>query len=102
SRQYPLLILAFVVGMVIMALLAALLTNIQARKNEAAEYPLHIVEIAEDEIDPAVWGQNFPRHYDAFMRTEDSTIDTPYGGSIPYSKLERYPEMIRIWAGYAF
>jgi nitrite reductase (cytochrome c-552) len=55
-----------------------------------------------DELDPAVWGQNFPRQYDAFMRTQDDTISTPYGGSVPYSKLERYPAMVRIWAGYAF
>lgn len=102
SKQLPTLILAFVVGMLIMALLAALLTNIQQRKSEALEYPLRVVTLAEDEIDPAIWGQNFPRHYDAFMRTQDDTIETPYGGSIPYSKLERYPDMIRLWAGYAF
>jgi nitrite reductase (cytochrome c-552) len=36
------------------------------------------------------------------MRTQDDTISTPYGGSVPYSKLERYPAMVRIWAGYAF
>jgi nitrite reductase (cytochrome c-552) len=34
--------------------------------------------------------------------TQDDTIETPYGGSVPYSKLERYPAMVRLWAGYAF
>jgi nitrite reductase (cytochrome c-552) len=29
-------------------------------------------------------------------------VETPYGGSVVYSKLERYPAMTRIWAGYAF
>ncbi|MCL4868312.1 MAG: ammonia-forming cytochrome c nitrite reductase subunit c552 [Anaerolineae bacterium] len=96
------LILAFIGGLIVMALLAALLTNIQQRKSEALEYPLRVVAIDENELDPAIWGQNFPRHYDAFMRTQDDTIETPYGGSIPYSKLERYPAMIRLWAGYAF
>jgi nitrite reductase (cytochrome c-552) len=96
------LLAAFVGGLVIMGLIAALLVNITTRKAEAEEYPLKVVELAEGEIDPSVWGLNFPRHYDSFMKTQDSTISTPYGGSVPYSKLERYPAMVRIWAGYAF
>lgn len=43
-----------------MAGLAALLTNIQQRKAETVEFPLQVVQIAPDELDPAVWGQNFP------------------------------------------
>lgn len=95
------LIAAFIGGMLIMAGLAALLTNIQQRKNEAAEYPA-IIPIADGELDPAVWGLNYPRQYDSFMRTQDDTFSTPYGGSVVYSKLERYPAMTRLWAGYAF
>ncbi|HSM57231.1 MAG TPA: ammonia-forming cytochrome c nitrite reductase subunit c552 [Candidatus Sulfomarinibacteraceae bacterium] len=102
-RNRPLLLIAaFVAGMLIMAGLAALLINIQQRKAEAVEFPLRVVEVAPDELDPAVWGQNFPRQYDTFMMTQDDTIETPYGGSVPYSKLERYPAMVRLWAGYAF
>jgi nitrite reductase (cytochrome c-552) len=96
------LIAAFIGGALIMGAVALLLVNITNRKAEGEQYPLKVVEIAPDEIDPAVWGQNFPRHYDSFMKTQDSTISTPYGGSVPYSKLERYPAMVRIWAGYAF
>ncbi|MCB8917052.1 MAG: ammonia-forming cytochrome c nitrite reductase subunit c552 [Ardenticatenaceae bacterium] len=95
-------IAAFVVGIVVMAGLAALLTNIQQRKAETVEFPLQVVQIAPDELDPAVWGQNFPRQYDSFLRTQDDTISTAYGGSVPYSKLERFPAMVRLWAGYAF
>ncbi len=102
GRSLTLIGAAFVLGLVVMAGLAALLTNIQQRKAETVEYPLRVVNIDPDELDPAVWGQNFPRQYDAFLRTEDDTISTPYGGSVPYSKLEKYPAMVRIWAGYAF
>lgn len=103
NRSRPLgLIAAFVVGALIMAGLAALLSNINQRKAETLEYPLRVVQLAADELDPAVWGQNFPRQYDSFLRTKNDTIETPYGGSVPYSKLERYPAMVRIWAGYAF
>ena len=57
--------LAFFLGLVLMAALAFLLTNIQTRKDESVEYPLKTVAIANDELDPAVWGQNYPRQYDA-------------------------------------
>ncbi len=96
------LIAAFAGGLVIMGLIAALLVSITNRKAEGEQYPLHVVEIAEDELDPSVWGQNFPRHYDSFMKTQDSTISTPFGGSVPFDRLERFPAMVRIWAGYAF
>jgi nitrite reductase (cytochrome c-552) len=102
SRQWPLLVGAFLVGMLIMAGLAALLVNIQQRKAEAVEYPLRVVEIADDELDPAVWGQNFPRQYNTFVKTQEDGVETPFGGSKVYSKLERYPALVRIWAGYAF
>ncbi|HEX6384793.1 MAG TPA: ammonia-forming cytochrome c nitrite reductase subunit c552, partial [Anaerolineae bacterium] len=36
------------------------------------------------------------------MGTQDDSTETTYGGSVVYSKLERYPAMVRIWAGYAF
>ena len=101
-RPFLLMIIAIVIGFVVVIGLAALLTNIQQRKAEAVEYPLKVVEVSPDEIDPAVWGQNFPRQYDSFMRTQESDTETPYGGSVPYSKLERYPAMVRLWAGYAF
>lgn len=80
----------------------ALLINITDRQEEESAYPLRVVEIADGEIDPEVWGQNFPTQYSSFIRTRENTGQTPYGGSDPYSKLERYPAMVRLWAGYAF
>lgn len=95
------------VGLVALAAVAtivvvALLMNIQGKKAEATQYPLKVVEIAPDELDPAVWGQNFPTQYDSFMKTATNYGSTPFGGSEPYSKLEKYPAMTRLWAGYAF
>jgi nitrite reductase (cytochrome c-552) len=92
----------FAVAVILTAVVAAVLVNINSRKQEAAEFPLRVVEMAENELDPAVWGQNFPRQYDTFVRTQENLGQTPFGGSEPYSKLERFPAMIRLWAGYAF
>ena len=94
--------IVFVGAVVLNVGVLALLMNINQRQMEALQYPLRVVEIGEDEIDPAVWGQNFPMHYDRFMMTQTNYGEPPYGGSEPYSNLERYPAMVRLWAGYAF
>jgi nitrite reductase (cytochrome c-552) len=85
-----------------MAAIGALLINIDTRKEEAAEFPAKLVQIDQNELDPAVWGKNFPREYNSFMKTKDDTISTPFGGSVPFDKLTRYPALKRIWAGYPF
>ncbi len=101
-RRWLWIALAFFAGMLIMGAVAFLLTNIQTRKAEAVEFPLKTVQIAATELDPAVWGQNFPREYDTFKKTELDDTETPYGGSKPINKLEKYPILKRVWAGYAF
>jgi nitrite reductase (cytochrome c-552) len=101
-RNTLLLIAAFAIGAIAMAGLAALLVNIQEKKSEALQYPLHVVEIPEIELDSAIWGKNFPREYDSFQKTKDDTISTPFGGSTPFSKLQRNPNLVRLLAGNAF
>ena len=102
SRQTLIYMAVFAAAVALTVLVLALLLNIRDRKDEALLYPLKVVEVQAGEIDPEIWGQNFPRHYDRFKRTEENYGETPYGGSEPYSKLERYPAMVRLWAGYAF
>ncbi|HOK45363.1 MAG TPA: ammonia-forming cytochrome c nitrite reductase subunit c552, partial [Bryobacteraceae bacterium] len=80
---------------------AMLLMNISERKQEARERYVEVVRLTEDTVDPAVWGRNFPRQYDSFKRTAEMT-PTRFGGSEPYSRLDRDPRLKRIFAGYAF
>jgi nitrite reductase (cytochrome c-552) len=102
SRQALAYLLVFVIAVVLTIGVVALLMNIAERQREADQYPLRVVDIPAGEIDPEIWGQNFPLHYDRFMMTRLDYGETPYGGSVPYDKLERYPVMVRLWAGYAF
>ena len=50
----------FVVGAVAAVAITSLLVNIWERKHEASQYPFRVVEVAKDELDPAVWGKIFP------------------------------------------
>jgi nitrite reductase (cytochrome c-552) len=79
----------------------ALLMNINERKEEGKQHYLKIVDLNEDVIDPAVWGENFPREYDGYKRTAENT-SRRHGGSEAISKLEEDPRLIRIFAGYPF
>jgi nitrite reductase (cytochrome c-552) len=98
------------------AAVTALLVNIFERKQEALNPFFRVVEIDDNTADPAVWGKNFPLHYDAYRRTVDQER-TRYGGSealrhLPsnvdprsstaQSKLEEDPRLVTMWAGYAF
>ncbi|MGA8893665.1 MAG: ammonia-forming cytochrome c nitrite reductase subunit c552 [Anaeromyxobacteraceae bacterium] len=104
------LLVALVVG--VFALVAvgagALLANIAERKEAAKHQYVKVVEVTEDDTDPAKWGKNWPREYDGYMRTSEPT-STKYGGAAGASegqpapqKAERDPWLKRIFAGYLF
>jgi len=86
----------------------ALLVSIFERKQQAKVFFPQVVEIKDDESDPDVWGKNYPREYDAYMRTlETSDFDEyskygRYGGSEAFSKLDKHPNYRRLFAGYPF
>ena len=55
------------------ALVTGLLVNIYERKAEARRGPVRLVEVGEDDTDPAHWGINWPRQYDSYKRTAEAT-----------------------------
>ncbi len=113
SRMPVMLIL---IAGVVCFFLAGLLMNIFERKQEAKQPFFNVVELNDDIEDPAEWGKNFPLQYDDYKKTVDMER-TRYGGSeaVPReptaddprdvtsaSKLDKIPQLKRMWAGYAF
>jgi len=89
-------------------IIAGLLVNIFDRKQEAKNPFLKLVEVTDNDVDPAKWGTNWPRQYDGYQRTSEPTA-TKYGGggvgpegSLPPQKSERDPWLKRVFAGYLF
>lgn len=84
-------------------LVAGLLTSIFERKQEAKNPYVRLVEVSEETTDAAPWGMNWPREYDGYRRTSDTTR-TQFGGSeaLPEEKIERDPWLKRMFTGYAF
>lgn len=81
----------------------ALLINIYSHKQAARTPFVRLVEVTESTTDPEPWGTNWPRQYDSYLRTVDTT-ETEFGGSsaMPQQKLDEHPWLIRLYAGYAF
>lgn len=63
--------------------------------------PQLITPVTPLEPDPAKWAINFPRQYDTWLKTKEQS-PTTWGGSQPYSKLERDPRLKTLFAGYSF
>ncbi len=109
--------IALVLGVAFVTIgLAALLTNIFERKQEARDPFYRVVALTDSTTDPAEWAKNFPIQYDAYRRTVDQ-VRTRYGGSeamprtpsdadprtvVAQSRLEEDPRLREFWAGYAF
>jgi nitrite reductase (cytochrome c-552) len=103
ERRWPALVLVGAVSAIIVGGLAALLTSIFAHKQEAKNPYVRLVEVTEDTTDPAPWGMNWSRQYDAYKQTAEVS-QTRFGGSeaLPAEKIERDPWLKRMFAGYAF
>ena len=46
--------------------------------------------------------EDFPREYETWAMTEDTTFQSKYNGSQERDILEAYPDIVIIWAGYSF
>ena len=106
NRFGILLVGVVVVVAIATALVTALLVNISQRKHEAAKPYVRVVEVTEDTTDPAEWGKNWPKQYDGYLRTKETT-KTRFGGhggseALPTQKIEAYPWLKRMYLGYAF
>ena len=86
-------------------LVMALYASVSARKQEARQTTLRVVELTEQTVDPAEWGKNFPHQFDAYQRTAER-YGTKYGGAgsegLPKSRIQEDPRLVSIFDGYPF
>lgn len=53
-----------------------------------------VSEIPEWEPRNEVWGQNFPREYESYLQTSDTSFKSKHFGSKHIDYLAKYPEMV--------
>ena len=105
GKATPIVVAVMAVAVAVVAVFA-LLMNIAERKQEARNPYVRLVEVTEEDTDPAKWGANWPKQYELYQRTA-LTTRTRFGGhggseALPEAKIERDPWLKRMFLGYAF
>lgn len=92
----------FIGTIVVVFLLSMLVYSIMDRKAEGRFAYKPKVELQGIEPRDSLWGMNYPRQYQSYQKTQDTSFKSMYNTSGFRDALEENPEMIILWAGYAF
>lgn len=94
--------LIFLSTVIVVFLLGLLASSIIERRAEAVFAYTPQVNFGPHEPRNEVWGQNFPRQYQSYIQTSDTTFRSKHGGSATIDMLEDDPKLVVLWAGYPF
>ncbi len=86
----------------VVVLLGLLATTFMERRWEAQRPPLVLIPITKSASDSAVWGRNYPREYETYLKTRITDTKTKFGGAYPRDYLEEDPLQVILFAGYGF
>lgn len=92
----------FFTTVVIVFFLGLLAASIVERRTEAAYVDVPKAEIGQFEPRNEVWGQNYPREFQSYYATADTSYRSKYNGSATIDMLETDPRLVVLWAGYSF
>ena len=93
----------FFVTVGVVFLLGMFASSITNRRAEITSLMLNKkVEITGIESRSEVFADNYPREYETWLKTLDTSFESEYHGSSIVDVLEQRPEMVILWAGYAF
>jgi len=93
----------FAVVMVVVFVMGLLAASITERRAEIATlYNNKKVEITGINPHSEEWGINYPREYNTWKMTQNMDFRSKHLGNMFDDVLEDRPEMVVLWAGYAF
>ncbi|NMD01277.1 MAG: ammonia-forming cytochrome c nitrite reductase [Bacteroidales bacterium] len=94
--------LLFFITVVVVFFLGLLASSIMERRAEAQF--VYTPKVEFDSLEPRneIWGENFPREYATYLQTSDTTFKSLFNGNGLNDALKEDPDMIILWAGYAF
>ncbi|MFH1726106.1 MAG: ammonia-forming cytochrome c nitrite reductase [Elusimicrobiota bacterium] len=76
--------------------------SIMERRTEALIAYAPATDISEWEPRSAVWGKHFPREYETYLKTRETSFRSKHNGSAMIDMLEVDPRLVVLWAGYGF
>ncbi|MDT8392295.1 MAG: ammonia-forming cytochrome c nitrite reductase [Bacteroidales bacterium] len=92
----------FFVTIAIVFMLGLLASSVMERRAEAVFVNKPVVKLSEYEPRNEEWGKNFPREYESYYQTADTSFRTLYNGNAMIDMLEEDPRLVVLWAGYGF
>ena len=92
----------FSATIIIVFVLGLLASSIVERRAEAAYINVPKKEISAFEPRNEVWGENYPREFQSYYGTADSSFRSKYNGNTMIDMLEVDPRLVVLWAGYGF
>ena len=94
--------IVFLITIVVVFALGILAKSITERKVEAQFVYTPKVEINQNDPRNEVWGENFPREFDTYYQTKDTSLRSLYNGNAMIDMLAVDPRLVVLWAGYGF
>ena len=90
--------------MIVVFLLGLLVSSLMERRAEVVSVFNNKRTVFEDSIvaQNEKFKADYPREYETWAMTEDTTFKSKYNSSQEVDVLEQRPEMVVLWAGYAF
>ncbi|SHJ39862.1 nitrite reductase (cytochrome c-552) [Tangfeifania diversioriginum] len=92
----------FFATIVVVFLLGLLASSIVERRMEATFVSVPQADIQSYEPRNEIWGENFPRQFQSYYNTADTSFRSKYGGNAMIDMLAEGPELVVLWAGYGF
>lgn len=92
----------FFATIIVVFLLGLLASTIVERRAEAVFLNATTVKINDFEPRNEVWGQNYPRQFQSYYGTADTTFMSKHGGNAMIDMLEIEPQFVVLWAGHLF
>ena len=92
----------FFATIVVVFLLGLLASSIVERRAEAAYVNVPKTKINQFDPRNEVWGANYPREFQSYYGTADTTFRSKYNGNTMIDMLEEDPRLVVLWAGYSF
>lgn len=95
--------LLFGVVMAFVFVLGVIISSFMEHGTETVNVVYHKkVEITGTEARSSIFGKNYPREYQTWADTITTDLQSDFNGRIAEDILEKRPEMVVLWAGYAF
>jgi len=94
--------LLFLATVAVVFLLGMLASSVVERRSEAKYAYRPPTDLQPFETDNSVWGKFYPREYQSWLMTADTSFRSKHAGNKPLDVLATDPEMVVLWAGYSF